>query len=110
MSYTDTDSIFFKIDLAPTSLILGVVNNAQNVRTNFKIYNTSAEPLKIKSIEMADNLFTFNYPENVPANPFIEVIAVQNGQLPTGIFSKTINIHFDGYTSTLKYMLLGETK
>jgi len=110
VSYMDTDSLFFKIDLAPTSLILGEVTAAGSIKTNFKIYNTSNEELKIEKIECADNLFKFNYSTIISASSSTTVEVEQISNLPAGIFNKQILIYFVGYTSPLKYMVLGETK
>lgn len=110
VSYMDTDSLFFKIDLAPTSLILGQVSNANPTKISFKIYNTSDTELKIEKIECADNLFKFSYKDAIPSSTSTTVEVEQTGSLPMGIFNRQILIYFVGYPVPLKYMVLGETK
>jgi hypothetical protein len=110
VSYMDTDSLFFKIDLAPTSLILGQVSASTPVKTKFKIYNTSGEELQIEKIEAADNLFRFNYSTGISPSSSSTVEVEQLSTLPMGIFSRQILIYFVGYPTPLKYMVLGETK
>lgn len=110
VSYMDTDSLFFKVDLAPTSLVLGLIPANTKATATFKLYNTSAEPLNITGISVADSSFRFTAAKSIPAHAYITVSAEQTGELPKGIFNKTVLIYFEGYEQPLRYLLLGETK
>lgn len=108
VSYLETDSLFFLIDLNPGVLTLGKVTPTGN-ETQFTIYNNSDQPLEIERIETTDNSLVFNYTATVKPGSGNAVTVKQNDVFPSGIFSIPILIYFQGYSKPVKLMLLGET-
>jgi hypothetical protein len=110
VSYLDTDSLFFKIDLLPTSLVVGKIPAGTKINTKFRIYNSDETPIIISRIETADSLLSFEYSKTIPKQSYIEVQVRQSGDAPRGIFNQPIFIYFEGMNEPMKYMLLGETE
>lgn len=110
VSYLDTDSLFFEVDINPTSLVLGKIAPQTIVSASFRIYNNGDKALKIQKIVDESSTFQFECLTDLNPHSFNKVQVSQTGTLPKGIFNKTVLIYFEGYPNPLKYLLLGETE
>lgn len=108
VSYLETDSIFFFVDCVPNVITLGKVQPGAN-QFQFVVHNNHDKNLKITSITTEGNLVSFNFGSNLPAKGSVLVQATTSGKLPDGIFSFPILISFEGYSTPIRLMLLGET-
>lgn len=108
VSYIDTDSLFFLVDLEPVSLVLGKINRQEDFTRTVSVYNSGRTTLRITKIEVRDSLFSAQY------NPSIEpsgrtIITVRPARnLPPGIFSVSMNVYFEGFEKPVSVMILGE--
>lgn len=110
VSYMDTDSLFFLIDLAPTSLVLGLVPTNNELTSNFRVYNTGDTPLKLTKIVVPDSTLAFNFQTNIAENSYTTVQVQQLKPFPMGIFNLPVDLYFEGFERPIRYMILGERR
>lgn len=108
VSYLETDSIFFFVDCVPNVITLGKIQQGEN-SFRFSIYNNHNKSLKITSIKTEGDLVNFSFGNTVPAKGSVLVQSNTVKKLPDGIFSFPILIYFEGYSTPIRLMLLGET-
>jgi hypothetical protein len=108
VSYLETDSIFFFIDCVPNVITLGKIPN-ETRNFQFAIHNNHEKSLKISAIKTEGDLVNFTFGNTVPAKGNVLVQAATAKKLPDGIFSFPVLIYFEGYSSPIRLMLLGET-
>jgi hypothetical protein len=108
VSYLETDSIFFFIDCVPNVITLGKIQQGEK-SFQFSIHNNHEKSLKISTIKTEGDLVNFTFGSTVPPRGSSLVQAVTVKKLPDGIFSFPILIYFEGYTTPIRLMLLGET-
>lgn len=110
VSYLDTDSLFFILDVAPRSLILGTRATTSNVSETITLFNNSTTDLTVSSISSDDGLFSSTFPLTLPAQKAVQIPLTSTKPLPMGIFSKALYIQVAGYDKPMKIMVLGEGK
>lgn len=108
VSYLETDSLFFLIDLSPSVLTLGKIQGAGN-KTSFSIFNNGTSNLQIDRIECAQGNLKFSYDQDLKPKLSTVVRVEQIGDFPTGIFSQTILIYVKGFELPIKILFLAET-
>ncbi len=108
VSYLETDSIFFFVDCVPNVITLGKIQQGEN-QFQFSIYNNHSKPLKISSIKTEGDLVNFSFGNSIPPKGSVLVQANTVKKLPDGIFSLPILIYFEGYSTPIRLMMLGET-
>ncbi len=108
VSYLDTDSLFYLVEIEPTAVILGKQSFSSPLMSSFKLLNTSVSPLIISRIISKDSLFTAVY-EPVLTPGKTQIVRIQStGDLPKGIFSIPLDVYFDRFEKPLRIMVLGE--
>jgi hypothetical protein len=108
VSYLDTDSLFFLVDVEPTSIVLGKTAMKQAFTKTFSVYNSSENPLVIAKIEVRDSLFTAQFNPVIGASKRTVITLSPAKSLPAGIFSLPMDIYFEGYDKPMRVMILGE--
>lgn len=108
VSYLETDSIFFFVDCVPNVITLGKIQQGEN-QFQFTIHNNHEKNLRITAIKTEGDLVQFRFGNNLPAKGNVLVQAATAGKLPDGIFSFPILIYFEGYSTPIRLMMLGET-
>ncbi|WP_341907443.1 hypothetical protein [Fluviicola taffensis] len=108
VSYLETDSIFFFIDCVPNVITLGKIQQGEK-SFQFSVHNNQEKSLKISAIKTEGDLVNFSFGNTVPARGSSLIQATTSKKLPDGIFSFPILIYFEGYSSPIRLMLLGET-
>lgn len=108
VSYLETDSLFFLLDLSPSVLTLGKIQNSEN-RTSFSIFNNGTTPLEIEKIESTGSNLKFTFSPQLKPQQNCVIQIEQVGEFPKGIFSQSILVYIKGYQQPVKIMLLGET-
>jgi hypothetical protein len=108
VSYLETDSIFFLVDCVPNVITLGKIAQAEK-NFRFSVHNNHEKSLKINAIKTEGDLVNFSFGSTIPAKGSSLVQATTVNKLPDGIFSFPILIYFEGYTTPIRLMVLGET-
>ncbi len=109
VSYLDTDSLFFLVDIAPTSIVLGKIKSNDSIlNCSLQILNNGNSPLKIRSIEIQDSVFSSNFPLEVLPKKLTEISFTKQKEFPKGFFSIPIILFFEGYEKGIKCTILGE--
>jgi hypothetical protein len=108
VSYLEMDSIFFLVDCVPNVITLGKIPN-ETRSFQFSIHSNYEKNLRITAIETAGDFVSFSFGNTLPAKGNLSVQASTVKKLPDGIFSMPILIYFEGYTTPIRLMLLGET-
>ena len=108
VSYLDTDSLFYLVEIEPTSIILGKQTVSVPLYSSFKLLNTSESPLIISKIIAKDTLFSAQF-ESVLTPGRTQIVRIQsNGNLPLGIFSIPLDVYFNNFEKPVRVMVLGE--
>lgn len=108
VSYLDSDSLFFLVDIDPTSIVLGKVGVNEHFHRSFTVFNSGEGPLALARIEIRDSLFSVNFQPVVPALGNRKIQLSPAKTLPEGIFSVPMDLYFEGYEQPLRVMILGE--
>lgn len=108
VSYLDTDSLFFLVDVEPTSIVLGKVKTDDKFNKKFSVYNSSTNPLIIQRIEVRDSLFSASFTPTIGVSRRNEITISPAKLLPTGIFSLPMDLYFEGFEKPIRVMILGE--
>jgi hypothetical protein len=108
VSYLDADSLFFLVDLEPTSIILGKQLVSSTVESSLQVYNNGVQALKLIKILSVDSSFVGTTPIVINPKEKVTVTLKNNQALPKGIFSTPLQLYFEGYEKPIQIMVLGE--
>jgi len=108
VSYLDTDSLFFLVDVEPTSIVLGKIATNAPLNKTFSVYNTSGNPLTLQKVVVRDSLFQARFNPLIGVSKRCEITISPVKSLPTGIFSLPMDLYFEGFEKPIRVMILGE--
>lgn len=108
VSYLDTDSLFFLIDIEPTSIVLGKIGTQAAFTKSFSLFNSGSQPLTLQRVEVKDSLFNTQFQPVVGSNKRVQITISPARNLPSGIFSLPMDLYFEGFEKPLRVMILGE--
>ncbi|MCC6700604.1 MAG: tetratricopeptide repeat protein [Fluviicola sp.] len=108
VNYLDADSLFFLVDLEPTSIILGKQLFSSTVESSLQVYNNGVQVLKLIKILAVDSSFIGTTPIVINPKEKVTVTLKNNQALPRGIFSTPLQLYFEGYEKPIQIMVLGE--
>ena len=108
VSYLDADSLFFLVDLEPTSIILGKQLVSSTVESSIQVYNNGVQALKLIKILSVDSSFVGTTPIVINPKEKVTITLKNNQALPKGIFSTPLQLYFEGYEKPIQIMVLGE--
>jgi hypothetical protein len=108
VSYIDSDSLFFQVDLNPTSLVLGKIKNTEKQRTTLSIFNNGPGTLTLSKIVVQDSLFEALALPVVSVDQNTTLILQSTRPLPSGLFSLPLDLYFEGHEKPLRILILGE--
>lgn len=108
VSYLDTDSLFFLVDVEPTTIVLGKLDAKQAFSQSFTVYNSGTNPLTITKVVTPDETFTTQFNPVIGAWKRGTITLSPAKPLPTGIFSIPMDVYFDGFEKPIRIMILGE--
>lgn len=108
VSYIDSDSLFFQVDLNPTSLVLGKIKNTEKQRTTLSIFNNGPGTLTLSKIVVQDSLFEALALPVVSVDQNTTLILQSTRPLPAGLFSLPLDLYFEGHEKPLRILILGE--
>lgn len=108
VSYMDTDSLFFLVDIEPTSIVLGKVPAGQPLTKTFSVFNSSDKPLQIVKVEVKDSLFAAQFQGTIAPSKRAAITISPTRSMPMGIFSVPMDLYFEGFEKPIRVMVLGE--
>jgi len=108
VSYLDTDSLFFLIDVEPTSLVLGKIGRQEAFTKTVSLYNGGSTTLRITKIAFTDPNFKAQFNPEIDPSKRASVFVSAAGNIPPGIFSIPMDIFFEGFEKPIRVMILGE--
>jgi len=108
VSYLDTDSLFFLVDVEPTSLVLGKIARQEPFTRTISLYNNGSTTLRITKIDVANSLFSASFNPAIDALKRGTISVSPSSNLPSGIFSVPMDIYFEGFEKPLRVLILGE--
>lgn len=110
ISYLDTDSLFFLVDVNPNTVILGKI--ATKSATEFKVILHSNHSMNLTCDSLASNdYFTCETSQFILAeNGTLTLNFKQNRPFPTGFFSLPIELYFKDFEKPIRILVLGETE
>ena len=108
VSYLDTDSLFFLIDVEPTSLVLGKMDRKAAFTRSISVYNSGGTTLRITKTVIKDSLFTSSFSGTIDPLKRLVISVSSSGNIPPGIFSVPMDIFFEGFEKPVRVMILGE--
>ncbi len=108
VSYLDTDSLFFLVDIEPTSMVLGKLNAKETFSKQFTVFNSGQQVLNLVKVVVGDSLFSANFNPQINPSKRITVSISPTRALPMGIFSIPMDLYFEGFEKPIRVMILGE--
>jgi hypothetical protein len=108
VSYMDTDSLFFLVDIEPTSIVLGKIPAGQPLTKTFSVFNSSDKSLQIARVEVKDSLFAAQFQPVIAQSKRAVITISPTRTLPMGIFSVPMDLYFEGFEKPIRVMILGE--
>jgi len=108
VSYLDTDSLFFLVDIEPTSMVLGKINPKETFSKQFTVFNSGQQALNLVKVVVGDSLFSATFNPIIQPSKRTTVSISPTRALPMGIFSIPMDLYFEGFEKPIRVMVLGE--
>lgn len=108
VSYLDTDSLFFLVDLEPTSIILGKVERGATLAKTLRIFNSGKAPLKLNRAVIQDSAFVAVFEPLIAPGNSMQLTISPAREMPAGLFHVAMDLYFEGFERPIRVLILGE--
>jgi tetratricopeptide (TPR) repeat protein len=108
VSYLQSDSLYFMVDITPNTLLLGKVEKDETNLPSLYLSNNSSKTLIVDTIGIENSCLQFVGKKEILPGEKVEWKVIRNSNFPNQIFNFSTFIYFKEFEQPIRVVVLGE--